>query len=55
MGQLSVASIPYCRQRRKKRVLYIATIEKANGLVNSLIELSRVDSLGLVVVDEVMT
>ena len=41
------------RQRRKKRVLYIATIEKANGLVNSLMELGRVHNLGLVVVDEV--
>ncbi|KAK3735079.1 hypothetical protein QZH41_002083 [Actinostola sp. cb2023] len=40
------------RKRRKKKTLYIATIEKANGLVNSFIEESRIDSLGLVVVDE---
>ncbi len=42
-----------CRQRRKKKVLYIATIEKGNGLVNSLIELEIMSRVGLVVVDEV--
>ncbi len=42
-----------CRQRRKKKVLYIATIEKGNGLVNSLIELEKMSRVGLVVVDEV--
>ena len=41
------------RRRRKRQSLYVATIEKANTLVNSLIEHSRIDSLGLVVVDEV--
>ena len=40
-------------RRRRKRVVYVATIEKANGLVNSLAELDRLGDLGLVVVDEV--
>ncbi|XP_056216481.1 helicase POLQ-like isoform X6 [Falco biarmicus] len=39
-------------KRRIKRSLYIATIEKGHGLVNSLIETERIDDLGLVVVDE---
>ncbi|XP_068561463.1 helicase POLQ-like isoform X3 [Cebidichthys violaceus] len=39
-------------RRRNNRSVYVATIEKAHSLVNSLIETGRMDDLGLVVVDE---
>ncbi|XP_040823413.1 helicase POLQ-like isoform X1 [Ochotona curzoniae] len=39
-------------KRREKKSLYVATIEKAHSLVNSLIETGRISNLGLVVVDE---
>ncbi|KAI3413771.1 hypothetical protein GPALN_011252 [Globodera pallida] len=38
--------------RRRANSIYLCTIEKANGLVNSLIENGRADELGLVIVDE---
>lgn len=40
------------KQRRCKNSIYVATIEKANGLVNSLMDCGRLSSLGLCVVDE---
>ena len=41
--------------RRKHASLYVATIEKAHSIINSLIDTDRLDKLGLVVVDEVRT
>lgn len=40
-------------KRRQNNSLYITTIEKGHSLVNSLIENTRLDNVGLVVVDEV--
>lgn len=40
------------QRRRKKRSIYIATIEKGLALLDSLIEAGRAAELGLIVVDE---
>lgn len=43
----------YPPKNRHKRCIFICTIEKASGLVNSLIDINRLDKMGLCVVDEV--
>nr|XP_033819703.1 helicase POLQ-like isoform X2 [Geotrypetes seraphini] len=39
-------------KRRVKKSVYVATIEKGQSLINSLIETGRIGDLGLVVIDE---
>ncbi|KRZ05961.1 Helicase POLQ-like [Trichinella zimbabwensis] len=43
--------IPPIKRRRKKSV-YVSTIEKAQALVNSLFESKKIGNLGLVIIDE---
>src|SRR3569832_969683 len=40
-------------KRRNKKSVYVATIEKAHSLINSLIESKTLNNLGLIVIDEV--
>ncbi len=52
-GTMTVKCVLNFYRKRRKRTVYLATIEKANSLVNSLIEQSRLNELGLCIVDEV--
>ncbi|XP_060824355.1 helicase POLQ-like isoform X2 [Bombus pascuorum] len=40
------------KKRRKKNTIYMCTIEKALGLINSLIEENRFNEIGIIVIDE---
>lgn len=40
------------KKRRKKNSIYMCTIEKALGLINSLIEENRFSEIGIIVIDE---
>ena len=37
------------RKRKSKRVIYIATLEKAHGIINSLMEDGRLKEIGIII------
>ncbi|UYV72599.1 HELQ, partial [Cordylochernes scorpioides] len=45
-------AMPPRKRRGQKRSIFIATIEKAHSLINSLIETQRLSEIGLIVIDE---